>query len=507
MTLQKKVMTAVIGLLLLTLLIIGSVSQWLVTRSVEEDAGNKAMHAASVISEDQAIIQAMTERDQPKLDELARRYEHVLQADYVVIGDERGIRYAHPLKERIGLPMIGDDNERALELGESYISRKEGSLGFAIRGKSAIHNDSGDIIGVISVGFLVDSFESVIGKQRLVLWGMIAILFVIGSIVSYLLSHHIKRLLLNLEPKEISRQLMERDAIMRSTREGIIAYDADGQYTFMNDSAKRLCEEAGVRQPETFLRKNQEKRKDEIVTHGDVSFIVNERYMEEGERVAGYVVTLRKKTDLELLTLEMQQLQAYTHLLRAQTHEFKNRLHTLLGLMQLQKWEEAERYIQTLFENSVTEQRTVESHIQDPYIQSLLLGKLEYAKEWKVDVQIDEASHLAPLPQWLVPKMITIVGNTLDNAIEAASESEEAYVTCYMKETEEEWYIEFIDSGFGFPDELDVTQEGVSEKGDHRGYGIPAVLAMLASCEGELTTERFQGETIVTITIPKGEKV
>ncbi len=506
MTLQKKVTSAIIAVLFLSLFIIGAVSQWLVERSVEADAGNKAMHAASIISEDREIIVAMERKDVEKLNTLARRYENILQATYVVIGDTEGIRYAHPIKSRIGKPMIGDDNERALEQGESYISKKEGSLGLAIRGKSAIHNDEGEIIGVISVGFLVESFKDVIGRQRFVLWLTIAFIFILGSLVSFLLARHIKRLLLHLEPEEISRRLSERDAIMQSTREGIVAFTKEGETTFINDAAIRFFQELKVTEPNYFLSLDKKTTKDETISYDGVSVLVNQRYIESNGEIDGYVITLRKKTDLELLTLEIEQLKSYTHLLRAQTHEFKNRLHTLLGLIQLEKWDEAAKYIHTLFEKNVTEQETLTMRIQDPYIQSLLLGKLEYAKEWKVDFTIDDESILHPLPENFVGPWITIIGNVIDNAIEAASESEEAYVDCYIQDGKYEWVIEITDSGKGFPEHLNIIEKGVSEKGKQRGYGIPSMFSMIKKLNGHFSYERFNEETIVIISIPKGEE-
>lgn len=303
MTLQKKVTSAIIAVLFLSLFIIGAVSQWLVERSVEADAGNKAMHAASIISEDREIIVAMERKDVEKLNTLARRYENILQATYVVIGDTEGIRYAHPIKSRIGKPMIGDDNERALEQGESYISKKEGSLGLAIRGKSAIHNDEGEIIGVISVGFLVESFKDVIGRQRFVLWLTIAFIFILGSLVSFLLARHIKRLLLHLEPEEISRRLSERDAIMQSTREGIVAFTKEGETTFINDAAIRFFQELKVTEPNYFLSLDKKTTKDETISYDGVSVLVNQRYIESNGEIDGYVITLRKKNGFRITNI------------------------------------------------------------------------------------------------------------------------------------------------------------------------------------------------------------
>src|SRR5699024_11718984 len=76
-----------------------------------------------------------------------------------VIGNQDEIRYAHPLEDRIGKQMVGDDNERALQKGESYVSRSKGSIGLSIRGKTPIIKD-GEIVGVVSVGYLLDDINT-----------------------------------------------------------------------------------------------------------------------------------------------------------------------------------------------------------------------------------------------------------------------------------------------------------------------------------------------------------
>lgn len=83
----------------------------------------------------------------------------MIRYSFIVIGDDDGTRLSHPIKENIGLPMQGGDNAAALERGESYISIRKGSLGYGVRGKSAIVDFDGEIIGVVSVGYLFNRFD------------------------------------------------------------------------------------------------------------------------------------------------------------------------------------------------------------------------------------------------------------------------------------------------------------------------------------------------------------
>ncbi|MRB43326.1 sensor histidine kinase, partial [Bacillus thuringiensis] len=86
-------------------------------------------------------------------------------AEFVVIGNKDGIRYSHPVKSLIGKKMRGGDNERALQKGQYYVSKAKGSLGPSIRGKSPILNEKGEVIGIVSVGFLLEDIQQQILKK------------------------------------------------------------------------------------------------------------------------------------------------------------------------------------------------------------------------------------------------------------------------------------------------------------------------------------------------------
>ncbi|MFD2902255.1 histidine kinase, partial [Klebsiella pneumoniae] len=143
-------------------------------------------------------------------------------AEFIVVGNRNGTRYSHPDANKIGKKMVGGDNDRALLHGQSYISKKEGSLGLSIRGKAPIYANQ-EIIGVVSVGFLNDSSQDITTNQSKSIWYTLGIIVLIGIIGAIIISYHIKRLLYNMEPEEISHLYLQNEAILQSTHEGIIA--------------------------------------------------------------------------------------------------------------------------------------------------------------------------------------------------------------------------------------------------------------------------------------------
>ena len=162
---------------------------------------------------------------------MLRRYSPQLSkycAKFVVVGDHEGKRYSHPFPERIGKFMVGGDNARALAGGEASISKAVGTLGPSMRGKVPVFGDSGKVIGVVSVGYLQETVEEVteVYLQRILLW--VLGLFLLGGLGTWLIARDVKLSIFGLEPAEIARLFRERNAILDSIREGVVAFNDEG---------------------------------------------------------------------------------------------------------------------------------------------------------------------------------------------------------------------------------------------------------------------------------------
>ncbi|GAM60522.1 sensor kinase citA [Vibrio ishigakensis] len=145
-----------------------------------------------------------------------------LGATFIVIGDDKGIRLIHPRAERLGLPMRGGDNIRALTHGESYVSFAQGSLGHSVRGKTAVFNDKGEIIGVVSVGYLLDSLQQRIEPYLIFLLCIALGVALLNGLLSNYAYKRFKTTLLGFEPEEMSRLFSELDATLSTIKEGLL---------------------------------------------------------------------------------------------------------------------------------------------------------------------------------------------------------------------------------------------------------------------------------------------
>ena len=167
--------------------------------------------------------------------------QEVTGAEFIVVGNVEEIRYAHPIPELIGEKMIGKDNERALHSGESYVSKATGSLGSSLRAKVPVKLD-GEIVGVVSVGFLVDDIQSIIRNYSKELWTVLLLIGAAALFGAVFLASYIKKTLYGLEPEEIAYLLFQKEKILQSTHEGILAVDQNGMITMMNTAAENIID-------------------------------------------------------------------------------------------------------------------------------------------------------------------------------------------------------------------------------------------------------------------------
>lgn len=500
--------------LFLTYFIIGEI--------VEEEMGERALGIAKVASEHPAIIEGLKQpQTTSEIQEIALQFQQNANAEYVVIGDENEIRYAHPVKERIGEKMVGDDNDKALIDGKDYVSIAEGTLGKALRGKAPVKDENGKIIGVVSVGFLfTDIFSAnIIYSKYLIIVFFITI--ILSIILATYFSNKTKAQLLDYEPQEIVKILSERNAILESIREGIIMVDRNGNITLINQSAKAILRsgESEVGRniseviPNTHLIKVMEsghEQLDRMMTINGVKTLVNRVPIINKGEVTGAVSSFRPFEEIDLVANELSQVKQYIESLRAQTHEYNNFLYTISGLIQLKEYDEALYLIHSERIGNHALISFLNEKIQDTFICGLIIGFYNRAKELKVTLLLDEDSFCGKLGQHLEKHLlISVLGNLVTNAFEAVEhlDEEERIVRIYIYEDEKEVICEIEDSGNGIDEQVihSIFEKKQSTKGEeHRGYGLYIVDENLRKLNGSIAIERGElGGALFIFSIPK----
>ncbi|MDP7606838.1 MAG: sensor histidine kinase [SAR324 cluster bacterium] len=516
-------------MLLLMFLLLGALVSitWLmvsmlVSSILEEYIGRNALNVSKTVSLTTVVHEGLKNKNSTQIQLYAESVRKATGARFVVVGDHEGRRYSHPVPERIGKLMVGGDNPRALERGEAYVSKAVGTLGPSMRGKVPIFANSGKVIGVVSVGYLQETVESVTEGylQRVLLW--VFGLFLLGGIGTWLIARNVKQSIFGLEPVEIARLFRERNAILDSIREGVVAINDKGQVTMLDHEAAKILKippESGIGTsiesilPQTRMLevlKSGEEQFDQEMIIGDIEVIVNRVPIWQNGRVAGVVSSFRRKDEIDRMAQELTQIQEYSEVLRTQTHEYSNKLHTLAGLIQLGSHQEALDLIGRETSGYQELLGTLAETVPEPLLSAIILGKYNRAQELRINFQLDPESRMIDIPKKINrEKIVTILGNLLENALEAAQEntSGKRMVQLSMTDFGNDLIFEVEDSGSGIEDEsVDLSlQHGFTTKsGTGRGIGLSLVHENLKYLGGHLTVVRSSlGGMRFTIYIPK----
>ncbi|OIQ26428.1 sensor histidine kinase [uncultured Vibrio sp.] len=517
---------------LVELLILVAAGFVYIKHAQEEEMGQKALGVASFLAKSPYVQRVIADPANVHQDRF-RDLTTMIGAAFIVIGDKDGIRLIHPIDERVGLPMKGGDNIRALSHGEAYISFAQGSLGYSVRGKTAVFDDVGNIIGVVSVGYLVDRLEDRIEPFLAFLLAMALLVVIANAIISNYVSRRFQRAILGFEPEEIGRLYVELDVTMSTLKEGILGIDAKGNLRSINKSA---CDILGIDKesalnkplatvlPDSDLSVVLETGK---VDHDIDIFLNNQKLIANRSPiivdgvVVGAVSSFRLRDEINVLSEQLSQTKAYAEMLRSQTHEHRNKLNTISGMVQMGELESVQKLIgqETAHYQSLIE--FLRETIREPLIAGMLLGKTERARELGLGLVVEEGSRLEVLPERINPSdVVTILGNLIDNAFDATMSAigdsdlihqERRLIEVSISDFGSEVILEVTDQGIGLPQNMpneELLVKGISTKASqNRGVGLHLVNQLTQKYYGQLEmSENKAFGARMTVYLPKEEQ-
>ena len=307
-----------------------------------------------------------------------------------------------------------------------------GSVRESVNGRVPLYSPLGDQIGEVSVGRRVASVTAIFMGQLPVYAAWFGAALAVGALASYVLARRLKKRTFGLELDEIAKLLQEREAVLHGIREGMIAFDRAGRVTMVNDEARRLLGLpmfGGVGGhladvvPAGRLRdllSGEIEGKDQVVLTDEYCLTVNRMPVTLAGKPHGAVVTLRDRTELSGLLRELDSVTSLTDALRAQQHEFSNRMHTVAGLLELGEPEEALQYLTDLSGAEAEFADSVRARIAPSVLVGLILAKAAVAGERGVELELTEDTWLGDTPD-KVQALTTVLGNLIDNAFDAVS--------------------------------------------------------------------------------------
>jgi two-component system CitB family sensor kinase len=373
----------------------------------------------------------------------------------------------------------------------------------SIAAQVPIINRAGDLVGIAMVAEEYPSWRERAGSVLPDLAPVLGLGLGLGVAGSFLLSRLIRRRTRGLEPAAIAALADQREALLHSIREGVFAVAEDGTVTVMSDSARELIglgdDIEGRRVTDLDLDPavhdllvDDAEIRDHVVVVGDRVLVVNRNpVLERGRRVAS-VTTLRDRTELLALQSELSARESITNTLRAQTHEFHNQLHTISGLVQLGEYDEVSQLVGTLSRRRARISDAVLARVADPAVAALLIAKTSLAAERGVDLRVEEGSHLPRLDPESSTDVGTVLGNLVDNAVDASVSVGGTSVDVDLRLDDDVVHLSVADTGPGVPPELvgQIFRRGWSSKAataEGRGVGLALVQVVCERRGGAVT--------------------
>ncbi|WP_448627844.1 ATP-binding protein [Geodermatophilus sp. URMC 64] len=368
--------------------------------------------------------------------------------------------------------------------------------------------DGRQLLGLVEVQRAYPGIRDGLASAVPTLLTYLGVASLIGIGGSLLVARRVKRQTLGLEPVEIAGLVEHRDAMLHGIREGVIGLDLRGRVTLVNDEALRLLripgdavgrglEELGVGEEMREALLSDEVERDRAVGSAGRVLVVNRLPISSKGRPIGSVTTLRDRTELLELRRELDLTRHVTDTLRAQAHEFSNRLHTIAGLIELGEPDEAVRFVHRVSAGLSEFSGVVTAAVRDPAIAALLIAKASQAAELAVDLRIAPDSSLPVLDDELSTDVATVVGNLVDNAMDATASVASRWVEVGLGLVDGEVDVVVRDSGPGVPPgmEREVFRRGVSSKDGQRGIGLSLVHLVCTRRGGSVTATSAGGST------------
>lgn len=549
MTLKSYLTAIILVTITLIIAVSGGLLVFATKQTYLDGVSQRGIELAQVLASDERVIAAIQRSNSgipTSLQDYIENLRAKTDASYIVVTNRDGIRLSHPLPERLGKRFIGEDILPTLNQGQTRSTEGTGSLGTAIRnfapvfepapGPDRLQQQTGSqVIGAISIGYLRQSVADLLFQyyKEAIVW--LGIIYVLAILLTLSLLSKLKRTFLDYEPEEIVQRFKEHSLLLDSIREGIIAIDRDHRITAINKAAsywiapdKSDAQLIGLPLDsvspglEQLIIDSLSQRNKHSITLGRHTFAVtlyplNARH--PGLNNAGFMMVLNHEQDMSELQQELAATTAWAQQLRAQTHEHNNKLNVISGLLQADKVQAAIDYLQQESDQHQQILGALVKRIENSPVAGMLLAKHNYASNHHIQFTLDEDSQLGNYPQATNDDLITLIGNLVDNAFEAAQHAQgnarrsgkeklpSAAVSLYLSDRNKYLMITVEDNGKGVDTAIAerMFELGVSGKEIHseHGMGLYLVSRVVHRYNGTIDWERIDDTTVFSVYLDK----
>ncbi len=511
MKLQHKITVFMIGILVVVISGIGVLTFDQVEKTIEKQMGNNAMDLAVTIASIESIKEALLHKDNNGLiQNTVEGIRKKTRFQYIIVMDMDGIKYSYPIRHGLGRKYVSGGEGKVLQTGDSYISEDRNVLFSAFRAFVPIYSGNTQI-GAVVVGLLTDKVYEEI-RPHIVIFRLTLLLgLVIGIIWATILSLNIKRSIYGLEPKEIAVLLGQRENVLQSLKNGIVAVDKNGSILLFNkiaeevlgfdnnDIGKNITELQSpyMQQMMEVLATNEPLYNEEVkIKSNKILLCSYTPFSDHKGETIGIVNSFQDLTEVKAMAEELTGIKKMAFALRAQNHEFMNKLHTISGLVQLESYDEAVEYIEYISDQREEVSQILNYKIKNPYVAAILLAKYNKAAEANILLEIDADSKLEIIPENITAdEVCSLIGNLIENAIDELVKTENGIISIYLNGNDKGLEICIQDNGPGIDTSIrdKIFEKGITTKDGNRGIGLSIVRKIINNASGMIELKEEDG--------------
>ncbi|MFS3559377.1 sensor histidine kinase [Citrobacter braakii] len=511
MKLGTTVILMVSAVLFSVLLVVHLIYFSQISNMTRDALAGKALAVARTLANSPEIRQGLMKKpEESGIQAIAQAVNKSNDFLFIVVTDMQSIRYSHPEAQRIGQPFKGDDILLALQ-GKENVAINRGFLAQALRVFTPIYDEHHRQIGVVSIGLELSRVTEQINNSRGSIFWSILFGVLVGLLGTWVFVKVLKRILFGLEPYEISNLFEQRQAMLHSIKEGVIAVDECGEVTLINQAAQELLDYhksqddaqlstlshawSKVVDFSQVLHDGTPRRDEEIMVK-DRLLLINTVPVLSNGKIIGAISTFRDKTEVRKLMQRLDGMVNYADALRERSHEFMNKLHVILGLLHLKSYKQLENYILKTANSYQEEIGSLLGKIKSPVIAGFLLSKINRTSDLGHSLVISNESQLPENSnEDQVAVLITVLGNLIENALEALGQEPGGEISVSLHYRHGWLHCEVNDDGPGIaPEHIEhIFEKGVSSKGTERGVGLALVKQQVENVGGNISVESEPG--------------
>lgn len=518
---SASVVTMLVWLVLLSIAL--SLTLRFSMETLQQEIDSNLTSITSSVASLEPIRDALTTGrcEQPLSDYLDHVTRVTPDMDLISIANRQSIRVYHTYKDRIGKRFVGGDEDRALA-GEAYLSDATGTMGYQHRSFSPVFDEEGQVLGFVMASTTRARLDELRNQILLSYGKLLLILSLLTLCFFWLLAIYLRQKFQNARPEDLIRAYLTQNEILNSLDEGLMSLDGSGQICFVNQAAQ----EAMGLPPESLLGEHV----DNLLLHGQggslrsiqgddlptsrPSLLVSSINLPGSKRRVSQVLILKDKSETIRRAEQLNSTRHIISALRANTHEYTNKLQVISGLLQMNRVAEALAFISDSEKTNMQLILPIMKSIHNTNVAALLLGKLNNMREMDIHMTLLPNSHLPENSSYLSTKeLVTVIGNLLENAIEAvdlSSDRDNRNTVLQITEDDSGLLISVSDTGIGIPPEAlpHIWEQGFSSKADKgRGVGMSLIKNILERRGGcsEVDSEPGGGTSITLIFNQKRE--